>query len=187
MGTVLDIVLLAALLFFVISGFRRGLVRSLVELAGCIAAIYCSAVFSAQFAAAALPYVKQWFPTWPSGLLLNRAIASIVLFAVFEALTQAVALLMDHVCHLPVLRQVNALLGGVFGLLKGGAVLLMALAVIQIFTPAAKIEKSDPLLQKLGGYSAFQYAYTHNPVYKLFQEDFLNGIGVNNERQKQEL
>lgn len=186
MGTVLDIVLLALLLFFVISGFRRGLVRSLVELAGCIAAIYFSAMFSAQFAAAALPYVKQWFPAWPSGLLLNRALASIVLFAVFEALTQAVALFTDHVCHLPVLRQVNAMLGGVFGLLKGGAVLLMVLAIMQIFTPAVKIEKSDPLLQKLGGFSAFQYAYTHNPVYKLFQEDFLNGIGVN-ERQKQEL
>jgi hypothetical protein len=57
---------------------------------------------------------------------------------------------------------------------------------MQVFTPAATIWKSDPLLQKFNGNTVFRYVYTHNPVYNLLEKDLWNGVGIN-DKQKQEL
>lgn len=186
METFLNIVFLAVLLFFLVSGFRRGFVRSLADLVGCVASIVLAVKFSSRLAAVARPFLREWVPSWPAGLLLNRVIAAVVLFIVLEFLVQGIAAGLDRLFRLPGLRQINALLGGVFGLLKGGAVLLMLFSVMQVFLPAEKLWKSGAYLEKYNGSTVFRYVYTHNPVSSMLEKDLKNGVGIN-EKQKQEL
>lgn len=186
MGTFVTIALIAVLLFFLVSGFRRGFVRSLADLIGCIVSIVLSVRFSAQLSTLAQPFLKKWIPSWQPGTLWGRVIAAVVLFIVLEVVVQAVALGLDQLFRLPGLRQINSLLGGIFGLLKGGAVLLMIFAVMQVFLPAEKLWKSGLPFAKYDGSAAFRYVYTHNPVADMLEKDLKNGVGIN-EKQKQEL
>ena len=119
MGTFYDLVLLGILLVFIVFGFRRGIVRSFVELAGFLASLVFSIRLSGRFAAAASPYVAKILPSFHPGRAMNKALAVIILFVIMEILVHLIASAADHLFRLPVLRQVNALLGGVFGLVKG--------------------------------------------------------------------
>ena len=46
--------------------------------------------------------------------------------------------MLDLVAKLPVLRQLNHLLGGICGALKGAAVILLVLAVLRVALPMGK-------------------------------------------------
>ena len=64
-----------------------------------------------------------------------KVFAVIVLFLLFMIIISAVARLISGICRLPVLRQVNGLLGGIFGLMLGTIVVWIVVGAIQFFVP----------------------------------------------------
>ena len=64
-----------------------------------------------------------------------KVLAVIVLFCLFMIVVRIVANLLATVFHLPILRAVDGLLGGVFGLLLAVVSIWIVLAAVQVFTP----------------------------------------------------
>lgn len=174
MGTFYDLALLCILLGFIIAGFRRGIVRSAIELAGFVASLIFSVRLSVRFLAAAEPYLLKFLPSFKVGEPLNRIIASAVLFAVMELLVHAIAASADHVFRLPVLRQVNMLLGGAFGLIKGVAVLFVICALTRLAIPSGRSVPS--IWKEIGNSKVLQYTEQKNPVETLLQADIWSGV-----------
>ena len=184
MGTFFDVVLLVILLLFVLSGLRRGIVRSVIELIGFLAALVLSVRLSGRIAAAVLPAVREWFPSAPQHGIAVQVLAAAAVFVLCELAAGLIASAADRVFRLPVLRQINALLGGVFGLLKGGAVLLLICAVTRMLLPGWAAGK--PEFQEIGKSRILRMTESKNPVETLLREDKWNGAGWN-ENQKQKL
>lgn len=185
MGTFFDLALLVILLIFVLSGLRRGFVRSLLELVGCIAALALTVKYAGQLAEAARPLLEKWLPSLAGNSTLMRVLAAAALFVALELAADLIISAVDHLFRLPVLRQINALLGGVFGFLKGVAVLLFLCAAVRFFVPSAPVK--NPVWQQIGGSRIFQYADEKNPVYTFLQADIWNGGVDGDAKQKQEL
>lgn len=179
MDTFADVIMIVVLLVFAVSGFRRGLVRSIVDLVGGIVALCAAVAYSQQFADWLRTFFGNSSPQWMKNPLLAKALAALILFAVFEALIQTVASLLDHVFHLPGLRQINSLLGGVFGLCKGAVVVLLACAVLRISLPAKIPSQPEQSWQKMAYSRIYQAASAYNPVYMLFQSNLWNEVGRN--------
>lgn len=177
MDTLTDIIMVIILAFFAISGFRRGLVRSLVDFIGGIVAVTAAVAYSQQFFNWLQPFFSKSGSAWMQNRLVGRAVAVLILFIAFEVLIQTVAYLLDHVFHLPVLRQINSLLGGVLGLCKGAVVVLLACAVLRVSLPAKIPSKPEQAWQKAGLSRIYQAASAYNPVYMLFQSDLWNEVG----------
>lgn len=64
-----------------------------------------------------------------------KVLAVIVLFLLFMMVVRALADLLGAAFHLPVLRQLDGLLGGVFGFLLALVSVWVLVAAIQVFTP----------------------------------------------------
>ena len=174
MGAFFDIILLVILLFFVLSGFRRGIVRSAIELAGFVAALVLSARFSGRIAEALLPVAGQWFPSAPQHGTAVRVLAAAAVFILCEIAAGWIASAADRVFRLPVLRQINALLGGAFGFFKGAAVLLLVCAVTRMLLPAFTAEK--PAWKGIEQSHILQMTRQFNPVERLLREDKWNEV-----------
>ena len=67
----------------------------------------------------------------PAAVLMLRCLCFALLFLVIRLLLSLVLRLLDNVCRLPVLKQLNAALGLCMGLLQGAAFVLIAVAVMQ--------------------------------------------------------
>lgn len=174
MGTFYDLALLCVLLIFVVSGFRRGIVRSLIELAGFVVSLIFSVRLSGRFAAAVAPYFANFLPSFQPGQPLSRILAAAVLFAAMELLVHMIASSADHVFRLPVLRQVNMLLGGVVGLAKGVAILFVICALTQFAVPSGRGAASA--WKGIENSRILQYMEEKNPVDTLLQADIWSGV-----------
>jgi membrane protein required for colicin V production len=183
-GIFYDLALLILLVVFVVSGLRRGIVRSVIELAGFIVSIVLSVRLSASFLKAAGPFLAQYLPSFQVGQPLNRILSAAVLFIGMEMLVHVIASAADHVFRLPVLHQVNMLLGGAFGLVKGVAVLFVICALTRFAVPS--IHGAAFGWKELENSKILQYTEEKNPVETLLQADLWNGVNSNAE-QKQKL
>jgi hypothetical protein len=72
MGVFYDFALLGIVVIFVISGLRRGIVRSVIELVGFVASLVFSVRLSGWFAALAGPYIVKILPDFPSNPVLGK-------------------------------------------------------------------------------------------------------------------
>ena len=181
-----DVVLLAILAASTVSGFRRGFVRSLVDLVGGIVALVAAVSYASSFAAWAQNFMGPSAPNWVKNPLLAKVVAALLLFAIFEAVLQAAAGLLNRVCRLPVLRQLNSLLGGGVGFCKGAVIVMILCAALRAALPVAfpaKTEVGAETLQKAALSRIYQAVAERNPIYMLFQTD----LGSGNEVGKNEV
>lgn len=126
-----DWTLLALLALSVLVGLWRGLVFELMSLAGWVVAYVAAQVWS--------PEVAGWLPIGVRGSALNQAAGFVATFlGVLIAWTLA-ARLLRLVIHATPLTLIDRSLGAAFGLMRG-AVLLLALATVVAFTPAARAQ-----------------------------------------------
>lgn len=124
-----DWALLAVLLASVVVGLVRGFVFELLSLLGWVAAW-----FAAQWFA---PQVAPWLPIGTPGSALNLGAAFALTFLLALVLWTLAARLIRLLLHATPLSLPDRLLGALFGVLRGG-VLLLALAVVVALTPAAR-------------------------------------------------
>lgn len=182
MKTFADAAMLAILVLYAISGFRRGFIRSLIDLVGGIAALIAAVLFAKSFAAWVQGVWGPSAPKWVSDPVLSKVAAILVLFLLFEALVETVSALLNHLFSLPGLRQINALFGGAIGFGKGSVVVLILCAALRSYLPsgtAAAAIPSQPQqeLRQAAFSQIYQAVSGHNPVYDLFQSQIWNEVG----------
>ena len=123
---ILDIILIILLFLFFLTGFWRGLIKSLGIFVGLIIGVFIAGVFYTDLA----NWIAQYLP-W-SGKVLN-VIAYIVIFIVTAKLVDIIFYLLDKTFKffaiIPFLKTINRLAGGVFGLLQGVVFVGLALFI----------------------------------------------------------
>lgn len=183
MSTAFDVILLAALAAFVVAGFRRGFVRSLLELAGYLLALVASASYSGALAQKLIPVLSKVKQLGPLTGVTARILSTVLIFVVLQILVHILVGVADQLFRLPVLHQINALLGGVLGFAKGCLVLLLVCTVARMLLPAAAAVKPNDSMQQISGSRIYQYTYAHNPVYTMFQTDLWSEVSKNGKKE----
>jgi membrane protein required for colicin V production len=124
-----DWLLIAVLALSVLVGLWRGLVFEVMALVGWVAAW-----FAAQWAA---PLIAPHLPVGSRGGGLNMGVAFLLAFVLALLVWALLARLVRVLVQATPLSLPDRLLGGAFGVLRG-AVLLLAVATVVAFTPAAQ-------------------------------------------------
>lgn len=124
-----DMVLLGVLLLSVIVGLWRGLVFELMSLIGWVVAYVLAQVYT--------PEVAGYLPIGERGSALNHGAAFAVVFVAVLVVWSLLARLLRLLIHATPLTLIDRALGAGFGLLRG-LVLLLAMATVVAFTPAAR-------------------------------------------------
>lgn len=124
----IDWTLLAILAVSVMVGMWRGLVFELMSLIGWVVAYVLAQMFS--------PQVAAQLPIGAPGSALNQGLAFVVTFIVVLIVWALLARLVQMAVHATPLTAVDRLFGAAFGALRG-ALVLLAIATLVAFTPAA--------------------------------------------------
>lgn len=124
-----DWVLLAVLTLSVVVGLVRGFLFEVMSLLGWVVAW-----FGSQFLA---PELAPALPVGTLGPAASLALAYVLCFIGILLVWALLAKLVRLLVHATPLSVPDRLLGGCFGLLRGG-VLLMAVAIVVALTPAAQ-------------------------------------------------
>ena len=179
MGLIVDAVFAAIVLLFVISGYRAGLMRTLVEFVGYLFAVVASVVLAGLVTDLLSSLFLQARTPSPVEYYFLRLIATAVVFVLLQMLVRIAASAVSAVCRLPLLHMANSLLGGLFGALKGAVVVLLICSFVQLAGPVFQWDDAPLDQQEIFSTSQiFHFVSAHNPVYSLFRvEDFLKGIG----------
>ncbi len=124
-----DTALLAIVVISVVVGLWRGLVFELMSLVGWIVAYVLAQAYS--------PWVGARWSVGGSGTALNQAIAFVSTFIVVLVAWAIIARLVRMLVRATPLTVLDRVLGAVFGALRG-VLLLLAVATVVAFTPAAR-------------------------------------------------
>ena len=124
-----DWTLLAVLAASVVIGLWRGLAFELMSLAGWVVAYVAAQLWS--------PAVAAWLPLGAPGSAPQQGAAFALTFIGVLIGWTLLARLLRLVIHATPLTLIDRVLGAGFGLVRGG-VLLLALATVVAFTPAAR-------------------------------------------------
>lgn len=98
---------------------------------------------------------------------LVRVLAMVVLFVLLLVIIRAVAALLTGIFELPMLKGINRLMGGVFGLLMAIVVIWVVLACVQAFVPLLSLELQLKVTDLLSDSVVFKMLYDFNPAYSL--------------------
>ena len=121
---VVDIVILLILVFFFISGARRGLIRQVLDIVGIILA-FIGAFYLAHYLAG---YLEQSIELTYS---ISLVIAAIVIFIGILLVFHALGILFKKIAEVTLFGSVDRVGGGLFGAFKG--VLLISLLLVVAF------------------------------------------------------
>ena len=132
----LDIVLAIPLLWFLIRGFRNGLIIELASLAALVLGIYVALHFSFY----ARDFLLENFDI--SNNYLN-IISFALTFLIVALLVYLVGKLIHKLVSIVALGFLNRLAGGIFGLLKAALVLSVILYFLNAFDSGSGILKND--------------------------------------------
>ena len=143
----LDVFFLVLLFFTVTTGWRRGLIRQLFDVAAVIASYVVALRYGTEFVLWLNHFIPlaQWFPAWFSdsaslgfslGEVILRLLGFFILFFLVRLVFRLVGGLLHEIFSLPLLGTVNGMGGMLLGLLKGVLLVLIIVAVGQlIHTP----------------------------------------------------
>lgn len=118
--SLVDILILAVLLIFLIKGFMKGLVREVCSLLGLLAGGWASFRYYHYLAEAIRPFVHL-----PQHIA--RAISFVLLFLLIGLLFYLFGHLLTVIFRIMLLGSVNRIGGVVFGLMEGAAILCIVL------------------------------------------------------------
>ncbi|MFB4166660.1 CvpA family protein [Virgibacillus sp. JSM 102003] len=145
-----DIILIALLIFGFFIGLKRGFILQAFHLLGFIAAFILAALYYDQLA----PRLALWIPypelensgAWADFLealpiegAFYNAIAFAIIFFAAKIIMQIVASMLDFVADLPILNSVNKLLGAVLGFVEIYLLIFVVLYVLAL-TPLTEIQ-----------------------------------------------
>jgi uncharacterized membrane protein required for colicin V production len=104
----------------------------------------------------------------PAMLSVLRSVFHMVLFLVLLFVVRRIAKASGFVNKIPLVGDLNIVLGGAFGLLKGVVWVLFVCTVVKLVQPV--LQESWPFLQEetIESSYLFRFAYLNNPVMALF-------------------
>lgn len=105
----------------------------------------------------------------PVVINLMRIIFTVVLFSVLLFLVRVLVRAVGSVFRLPVLRQMDSLLGGAFGLLSGFVFVLLLTAILGLAVPMMK-EETAAWQDGIQGSHVMKLADEYNPLQYLFKD-----------------
>ncbi len=123
MLSTLDVVLLVFLAWQAWRGFRLGLINSLIKLVGWGLALWLGSALARQVA----PTLSGWVAD-PAG---QRLLAFVLVAGLVLLMLVGVGLLLRRVVQAMALGPAERVLGGLFGLAKGGVVVLLLVAMLE--------------------------------------------------------
>lgn len=109
----LDVVILLPMILFALLGFRNGIVREVLTIAGVILAVFIAFQFMEDLAGMLVPYLDQ-------SRDVIRLLSGLILFSATFILVLCIALLIQKFLEIIKLSLINRLLGFLFGGLKYG-------------------------------------------------------------------
>jgi membrane protein required for colicin V production len=142
---IINIAIVLVILFFLIDGIRRGLVRQLFEVIGLVVAF---------FGAYAVGQVLVG-DIGGAGRVSHRALvilSAVVVFIVIVVVFHLIGLLLQKIVSVTVLGPVDRVGGALFGALKGVLFVSLVCVVLFSFLPAGRIADSlraNPLAAKM--------------------------------------
>lgn len=168
----IDIIFLVLFALGILTGWRRGFIRSLIRLLGFLLSLYLAYHYYEQTAST----LRRLFPIEISNnqiINFEQFIYEIVAFAVLFIGTRLVITLLgsllNGVFQLPLLKQVNSLLGGILGFVEVYLISVLALFIALIIP----IEALHTLLHKSN--IAF-FMVQHTPFVSKQLMELWNGI-----------
>lgn len=93
----------------------------------------------------------------------------IILFLLFMIIIRALANLLTGLFHLPLLKEVNGLLGAVLGILLGLLVVWVAIGAIEFFQPMMELETLDKLNNLVENSTVCDFLVKINPVKWMYE------------------
>lgn len=146
MSMILDVLVIATLLICMILYTKRGFVKGILGLFGCLIAMIAASLTKGYLEPYLLPsiertldaydgsdgYLSQLLQADLSEKLITTVIAFTLLFVLYIFVVKLVTFLLDRICHLPVLKQANGFLGFLLGTLIG--LIYVQLLSIFLFT-----------------------------------------------------
>ncbi len=94
---------------------------------------------------------------------------TVVLFVACMFLVRLISKLLGRVVKLPVLRQVDGLLGALFGVFKGYVIISIVICSLKIFLPTMKNLPEVFEMQSINSTALFKEMYNKNLTYGLFE------------------
>lgn len=123
---VLDLILIILLFLSFLTGFWRGLIKSLGAFVGLIVGIFIAGVFYVDLAI----WISEYL-SWSDKIL--NVIAYIVILIITAKVVDIIFILLDKIFKffavIPFLKTINRLAGGAFGLLQGAIFLGLGIFV----------------------------------------------------------
>ena len=137
---ILDIVFVVILFIAFISGMQKGLITSILACVAMAGSLLIAKALEGKLAAS---FMESGFKTWLTenfsgeGQIINfdqlfHVLSFVIVFILAYAALMLIVNLINNIVRMPKLKGVDALLGGVFGLLRGYVVICVTVAAVQI-------------------------------------------------------
>lgn len=129
-----DIMLLLILSFTIVSGYRRGLVRQLVDLVGFFAALYLAGIFGPGISLY-ISMVVEYFPSLGNGPIITyiiNLVGFLVAYALARAIFTVLGKLLHDIASLPVLGVINSTGGALVGTVKGVILVIIIVGIVSV-------------------------------------------------------
>ena len=121
--TLLDIIISAVLLFFAISGYRRGLIKQVSVVFGLLVAVVFALEFYPGLEAILKPYLQFSEP-------VIQVISFAIILVLVNLLIQMIANALKNLMDIIFLDPVDRIAGSVLGLIKGGVIVYLVVALM---------------------------------------------------------
>ena len=167
MSIILDLIILAIVIFNILTTYRRGFVKSVLDFASSILSIVFANIFSPYVSDMILPILTEQLThtdkTIPETALslFAHALAFATLFAVFSIVFKVATLFVSGIFKLPLLNGLNKTLGIILGCVKALISLFIFVGLMQLIIPLATNTGSalfsDEIVQ-----STFIFKYLYN-------------------------
>lgn len=105
----------------------------------------------------------------PVIITVLKFLAVVVLFLALMLVARLFTKMLCALFELPLMRQLNQALGGVFGLLKGVLVVWLVCASLNIVVPMMKNSMREAAEKSIHASLLFDVIYEHNPIYALLR------------------
>ena len=119
-------------------------------------------------ATAAAPKVADMIS--PAVIGLTKIVFAFIIFILLLFVVRFVANALNTVFRLPFLHQINSLLGGVFGLLKGLVIVFLLCTLVQFTATLIPEKNSESVQQAVNSSYVFKTIYQNNPTYSLLNK-----------------
>lgn len=103
----------------------------------------------------------------PTVIWLLQLLLTIILFFILLVFVRLIVKLLSNAFRLPVLRQVDGLLGGIFGIFKGVVYIILACILLQLLMPIID-GSSQSMKQVLDSSYIYQFIVYNNPITSWF-------------------